>query len=399
MNINDTPEEAAFRAEVREWIDKEIPPHLKGLRQEVVMAPEHTNDDFVPIWEALGRKPGWLAPAWPEEVGGAGWNAMQMIIYEEEYTRAGIPQNRNMAGIGNLGPILIKYGTPEQKAKYLGPTMRRDIYWCQGYSEPNAGSDLASLQLRADPTEGGWLLNGQKIWTSRAHFAEMMFLLARTDPTAKKKQEGISFFILDMKTPGITVRPLLTIDDHHHFNETFFENVFVPTEGLVGELNKGWTVAKALLGYERFNSVMANPLVHRRATAQIKEAARERSGGNGGVLWDDVALRRRVAEFEMAGDALAYTRYRGLTAMARGQQPGPETQVFKFFGTELFKQVIELHQLVLGPEGIAWEDEPFGHETKVVARHAANIRASSIRGGTTEVQKNVLAKRTLGLPG
>ncbi|MBI4081474.1 MAG: pimeloyl-CoA dehydrogenase large subunit, partial [Candidatus Lambdaproteobacteria bacterium] len=213
----------------------------------------------------------------------------------------------------------------------------------------------------------------------------------------KRKQEGISFFLLDMKTPGIRIRPLVTIDDHHHFNETFFENVFVPKENLVGELDKGWTVAKALLDYERFNSIMGNPIVLGRAIDQVKQSARE-SAQNGGVVWDDPDLRRQVVGMEMDTDCIRYTRYRSLSKIARGDKPGPEAFLFKFYGTVLFWRILEAHQQVLGTAGIAWNDEPLGALMGEVARHNCTIRASGLRGGTNEVQKNVVAKRILGLP-
>jgi len=241
------------------------------------------------------------------------------------------------------------------------------------------------------------VLNGQKIWTSRAHQADWIFILARTDPQAKPRQAGISFFVADMRTPGLTIRPLITMDGFHHFNETFYEDFFVPDSGLVGRINQGWTVAKALLVHERFNIPVANPLILRRALDNVKATARETPLGDG-VLWDDVELRRTVAEKEMAIDAMLATRYRALTKVSRGDVPGNETMIFKLFGAGFFQSIVELHQAVVGPAGTTWASDLLGPDAREVGVHGANCRGRSIAGGTTEVQRNVVAKRVLGLP-
>jgi len=395
MNINDTPEEAAFRAEVRHWIETEVPANLRGLRQGIVQGPGLPEETTRPFYDALVKQ-GWRAAAWPEEHGGAGFDLARMVIFSEECTKAAVPSLQDN-GLDMLGPILIAYGTEEQKKRFLGPTLRGEIQWCQGYSEPQAGSDLANVQLKADIREDGFILNGQKIWTSKAHVADWIFMLVRTDASSKKKQEGISFVLLDLKTPGIEVNPIGTIDDHHHFNETFYNDVFVPKDQLVGELNKGWKVAKALLGHERFHHPTSDPLIIRRALDNVKASARELPAGDS-VVWEDGALRRRVAAMDMDIDCLQYTRYRALTKVLRDGEPGPETMMFKLFGAELMQRIVELHGTVVGPMSAVWKDSPFPEESGETAKHNANIRAGTIRGGTSEVQRNIIAKNVLNLP-
>ncbi|MBI4083875.1 MAG: acyl-CoA dehydrogenase family protein [Candidatus Lambdaproteobacteria bacterium] len=395
MNINESPHDAAFRAEVRAWIAGRVPPHMKGQRQGIVGRAELTRAQLKPYEDALAEK-GWLAPGLPQEHGGGGFDTMKMVIFNEEVTRAGVPFVHETA-LNNLLPIVIRYGTPEQKQRFIGPTIRREMLWCQGYSEPGAGSDLASLQLRAEQVEGGFALNGQKIWTSFAHESDWMFMLVRSDATVKRRQDGISFLLCDMKSPGIRVNTIVTIDDYFHFNEVFFEHVFVPRENLVGELNKGWTVAKALLGFERFNHHRANPIIVGRTIANLKAAARATPAA-GGVVWDDPGLRRQVAQMEMDVACMRATRYRSLTRLSQGLPPGAEMLMLKLFGSELVQRIVDLHQQVLGPQGSTLGPEPFGEETGEIARYTANIRSGTIAGGTAEVQRNIIAKQVLALP-
>ena len=400
MNINETPELKAFRSEVRAWIEDAIPDPLKGLRQSIVQGPGLSREELEPLEAALRGK-GWQAPHWPREHGGAGFDIPRLVIFHEECARAGLPE-RHTTGLDMLGPILIAYGTAAQRERFLGPILNREMTWAQGYSEPEAGSDLAGLQLRASlagsETDAGFVLNGQKIWTSKAHQADWIFLLARTDPEAPRKQEGISFLLADLKTPGIEVRPIETMDGFTHFCETFFTDVPVPRENLVGQLHQGWTVAKALLGHERFTHPTANPLLIRKALDNVKSAAREAPQG-AGVAWDHPHLRRRVAALEMDIESLLHTRYRALSRIELGEAPGPETQLFKLFGAELMQKIVTLHQEVEALSGTVWDDALQGTGPGETARHAVNIRAASLRGGTTEVQRNVIAKRVLGLPG
>jgi alkylation response protein AidB-like acyl-CoA dehydrogenase len=396
MNLQDTPEQSAFRQKVRRWIAEKVPPHLKGLRQGIVQGPGLGEEELKPLVDALAAE-GWLAPDIPKEYGGAGFDFMQSVIFREECSRAGLPA-RYVFGLEMLAPVLLKFGTEAQKRRFLLPTVKSEIKWAQGYSEPNAGSDLANLQLRAELTDEGFVLNGQKIWTSRAHHSDWTFMLVRTDPQAKKKQQGISFLLVDLKSPGITIRPITTIDGFSHFCEVFFENVKVPRDQLVGDLNQGWTVAKALLGHERFGHPTADPFVMYRAIDNVRKAAQGTPSGNG-TVWDDPRIKRRVVQLEMDAHALEATRARYLTRIQKGESPGPESMIFKLFGAELMQRIVELHQEVLGPEGLAWGPEPFGVEHGEVAVHSANIRAATIRGGTSEVHRNIVAERILGLPG
>ena len=395
MNLNDTPQQAQFRTLVRDWIAKDVPASLKGLKQAIVQGPGISHEKLKPLEDALSKR-GWTAPSWPKEYGGAGFDIGQMVIFYEECARVGMPDHHT-SGLDMLGPILMKYGTTAQKERFLGPTARGEIIWAQGYSEPQAGSDLASLSLKAEITPEGFVLTGQKIWTSKAHEADWLFVLAKTDSKGKKKQDGISFLLVDLHSPGIDIRPIRTMDGFTHFCETFLENVKVPKENLVGELNKGWEVAKALLGHERFTHPTANPHLHLNAIENMKSDARRIEEGDG-VVWDNPAVRRKVAALEMDVDCLKYTRYRALTKVEKGQPPGAEAQILKMFGAELMQRIVETHQQVAGPLGIDWDSTEMGNGPGEVARHGANIRAATIRGGTSEVQRNVLSKRVLNLP-
>jgi alkylation response protein AidB-like acyl-CoA dehydrogenase len=397
VNLNDSPEQAAFRGEVKAWIAAEVPPRLKGLRQGIVMGHDGLSDaELAPLDQALRRK-GWHAPQIPKEYGGAGLDVARQVILREELTRAGVPL-RDLAVFHHLVPVLIRYGTPEQRQKFIVPTLERKITWCQGSSEPGAGSDLASLTTRADRVEGGFRVTGQKIWTSLAHKADWIFMLVRTNPNAARKHEGISMLLVDMKSPGITVRPIITMDGFHHFNETFYDNVFVPERNaVVGEVDKGWQVMRYSLGNEKFLHNLTDPMRIGLALDNLKSDARTLPDG-AGVVWDDPALRRTVAELEMQVDALKCSRWRALTKVAQGQKLGEETAFFKFFAAELWQRVVDLHQQVSGPLGITWNEAPFGRLAYEVARHATNIRAATIRGGTSEVARNGVAKRALELP-
>ncbi len=395
MNINDSPEEAALRGEMREWIAADVPASLKGRKQNLLAGQSPTREEWRPLLDALERK-GWLAPAWPVEHGGAGFEVGRMIVFNEEWIRAGLPLFRS-DGLDKIGPTIIAAGTEQQQARFLEPTRRREIVWAQGYSEPDAGSDLASLALRAEPTEGGFLLNGQKIWTSNAHNADWMYVLARTDKEAKPRHAGISLIVFDASDPGFTITPITTIDGFHHFNQTFYDDIFVPEDQVVGEVNGGWRVANILLGHERFSHPACNPMYHEYALAELKKLARETARG-GGTSLQERRLRRRVTELEMDTDCLRSLRYLAQTKIAKTGTPGPEASIFKFFGAELLQNIVDLHQDTAGPLGVSWENEPFGEGFRDLARRSALLRGDTIAGGTKEIQLNIVAKRVLGLP-
>ena len=395
MNINDSPREAELRAELRDWIASEVPASLKGRRHTLLADEVPRREEWQPLLNALERK-GWLAPAWPRQHGGAGFGVGEMIVFNEEWIHAGLPNYRS-DGLDKIGPTIIETGSPEQQARFLEPTRRREIIWAQGYSEPGAGSDLASLALRADRVEGGFSLTGSKIWTSNGHHADWLYVLARTDPDAKPRHAGISMMILDAKTPGVVLTPIIAIDGFHEFNQTFFDGAFVPEAQVVGPLNDGWRVSNILLGYERFSHPAGNPQYHEAAMAQLKRDARELPRGNG-TVWDDKGLQRKVAQLEMEIDCLRAIRYRAQTQISQAGRPGPEASIFKFHGGELMQRIIELHQHVVGSAAAVWEAEPFGQHLRDLARKDAKARSYTIAGGTKEIQRNIVAKRILGMP-
>ena len=339
--------------------------------------------------------------------GGTGWDVVRRYIFSEELARAEtIPPT---FGIGMIGPVIFTHGTPEQIERFLPPTLSGDIWWCQGYSEPGAGSDLASLKTRAERIAGDdgrehYLVNGQKTWTTLAQHADWGFFLVRTDPHAKK-QEGISFLLIDMRSPGITVRPLITIDGGHEVNEVFLENVRVPVENRIGPENKGWTVAKFLLGHER--SGIAGVARSKRGVERLRRIASAQPADDGGPLIADAAFRRKMAELEIDLAALESTELRTLAAESGGRGPGPEASLLKIKGTEIGQRLTELTLEAAGVYGAPYfrgfpveggNAYPIGPD---FAHRAAptyfNMRKTSIFGGSNEIQRNIIAKAVLGL--
>lgn len=384
MNLDFSPEDQAFRAEVRAWMRDNIPPPAGPS----IGIPSHKETQFA--WERkLGAK-GWLAYTWPQEYGGPGWTATQRYIFDTERALAGAPSSSPF-GLAMLGPVLMHYGNEAQKRRYLPPIARGEEFWCQGYSEPGAGSDLAGLKTRATREGDHYVVNGQKIWTTQAHWANFMFCLVRTDPDVPK-QQGISFLLIDMTTPGIEIRPITTIDGHHHLNEVFLTNVRVPAENLVGKEGQGWTIAKYLLTHER-TSIAGVPDSYYQLD-RLREAVAASP-----ALAGDPVVARRLAALEVDLIALEYTNLRTLDRVAKGQAPGSESSGLKIKGTEL-QQAISEAQMELGGLGaLPWLsagedlDPVFGAATQ----RYNFLRASSIYGGTNEIQKNVLAKLLLQL--
>ncbi len=384
MNLDFSPEDQSFRAEIRAWMRDNIPPSAGPS----IGIPSHKETQFA--WELkLGAK-GWLAYTWPKEYGGPGWTATQRYIFETERALAGAPPSSPF-GLAMLGPVLMHYGTEAQKLRYLPPIARGEEFWCQGYSEPGAGSDLAGLKTRATREGDQYIVNGQKIWTTQAHWANFMFCLVRTDPDVPK-QQGISFLLIDITAPGIEIRPITTIDGHHHLNEVFLTNVPVPAENLVGSEGQGWTIAKYLLTHER-TSIAGVPDSYYQLD-RLREAVAASP-----VLARDPVVARRLAALEVDLIALEYTNLRTLDRVARGQAPGSESSGLKIKGTEL-QQAISEAQMELGGLGaLPWLsagedlDPVFGAATQ----RYNFLRASSIYGGTNEIQKNVLAKLLLQL--
>ncbi len=391
MDINYSAEDLAFRDEVRGWLDANIP---ADLRKKVLEYEELGKEDLL-RWHRILAKKGWVAPAWPVEHGGTGWNAVQRYIFEEECAAAGAPPIVAFA-VTMCGPVLIRFGTDEQKKRHLPGIYNGDVFWCQGYSEPGSGSDLASLKTRADRQGDHYVVNGQKIWTTLGHFGDWIFCLVRTDPDAKK-QEGISFLLIDMKTPGITVRPLILLDEGHEVNEVFFENVKVPVENLVYEENKGWTVAKYLLGHERLNTGRVGG--SKRELAKLKAMA-SKIERNGRPLIEDTRFADRLARVEIELMALEITNLRFLDEMMRTGNIGPEVSMLKIKGTEIQQALTELTMLAAGP--LAQPFKPVDYDgfdafTASLAPRYFNFRKTSIYAGSNEIQRNIYSKAVLGL--
>ena len=393
MDLRYAPEELAFRDEVRGWLDAHLP---ADIRDKVVHYRGLSKDDLV-RWHKILAAKGWAVPHWPVEWGGTGWNITQRYLFDEQFGLAGAPTLAPF-GPSMCASVLLRFGTPEQKARFLPRIREGDDFWVQGYSEPGAGSDLASLKTRADRQGDHYVVNGQKIWTTLGHYGDWIFCLVRTDSNADKRQEGISFLLIDMATPGITVRPLILMDGGHEVNEVFFDDVKVPVENLVYEENKGWTVAKYLLGHERMGS--GNVGGSRRELATLRDIAR-REQKNGRPLIDDPRFRDRLTRVEVELDALELTSMRFLDKMRRtGQPPGADVSMLKIRGSELQQQITELMMQAVGPQAqpfMAVDGGEIDHVTSRLAPRYCNYRKTSIYAGSNEIQRNIIAKMTLGL--
>ena len=394
MDMTFTAEDQAFRQEVRDWIQGAMPAHIK---EKAEGAGDFSQQETVE-WHKILAEHGWAAPAWPEEHGGPGWDVTQRFIFTDECVRANTP-GLSPFGLGMVGPLLIQYGTDEQKARFLPKILSGEEIWCQGYSEPNAGSDLASLQLRAEKDGDDYILNGQKTWTSAAQYADWIFVLCRTSSEGKR-QEGITFLLADIKnTEGIEVRPFYTIGGTPAFCDTFFENARVPQANRVGPEGGGWTIAKALLGHERTG--IGGAASSARWLSLVKRIARGTAVGKA-TLWDDETFRRRIARLQIRHRALEMANLRTLAAAQMGRAPGPESSILKIVGTELGQEITELAMDALGHSAQGWLGAPEGtlenYQTSI-ASEFNYLRASTIYGGSNEIQKNIISKHILRLPG
>ncbi|HCX66934.1 acyl-CoA dehydrogenase family protein [Parvibaculum sp.] len=395
MDMRFSPEEMTFRDEVREFIANNYPEELRGARRG-----EMSKEDILK-WHRILYKKGWVVPHWPVEYGGTGWTITQRYIWNEENARAETTPLLPF-GLSMVGPVIYTFGNEEQKKRFLPGILSGDDWWCQGYSEPGSGSDLASLRTRAVREGDHYIVNGSKTWTTLAQHADWMFCLVRTDPNAKQ-QEGISFLLIDMKTPGITVRPIITMDGSHEVNEVFLEDVKVPAENLIGEENKGWTYAKFLLGNER--SGIAGVARSKKAIERLKKlATAELLDGEPLMKTDEFS--RKVAELEIDLSALEVTELRTLAAESKGRGPGPEASILKIKGTEIQQRITELaveavgnYALVEAPrlEVTGNEFVPGPEGSQGVAQDYFNMRKTSIYGGSNEIQHNIIAKMVLGL--
>ncbi|MBL8376647.1 MAG: acyl-CoA dehydrogenase family protein [Burkholderiales bacterium] len=393
MDLEYSATEEAFRAEVRSWLDENLP---RDMQAKVHNHRWLTREEYV-RWHKILAARGWVAPAWPVEFGGTGWSAAQRHIFEEECARAGTPQIMPF-GVSMVAPVIMRFGSEGQKRHFLPRIYDCTDWWCQGYSEPGSGSDLASLKTRAVRDGDHYVVNGQKTWTTMAQHADWIFCLVRTDPEAKK-QEGISFLLIDMKTPGITVRPIRTIDEDHEVNEVFFDNVRVPVANLVGEENRGWTCAKYLLGHER-TGIAAVGRAKRELAFLKRVAGDEQSGGVS--LMHDVRFAAKVADLEIEIMALEMTVLRVVSSENHGKGPGPEASLLKVKGTEIQQRLTELMVEAIGPRALPFhldrfEDADAGEPLDQLAAYYFNFRKTSIYGGSNEIQKNIMSQMILGL--
>ena len=394
MDLNDAPDEIAFRDRVRGWLADNLPGNLRDLG----LGYDHYSREDLMRWHRILAKQGWIAPAWPEEWGGTGWNPVQRYIFEEECGYAGAPPLIPF-GLAMCGPVLIRFGTPAQKSRFLPRIYNGDDFWCQGYSEPGSGSDLASLKTRAVRDADHYVVTGQKTWTTLAHFADWIFCLVRTGAADEKKQEGISFLLIDMKSPGITVRPLELMDGGREVNEVFFDGVRVPVDQRVHDEGAGWTVAKFLLGHERMNTARIG--TSRRELERLKELAAQATK-DGRPLIDDARFRDKLTRLEVELTALAITNLRFLDQLRGGRPPGPEISMLKIRGTEIQQRLTELAMMAAGPlsqavGAVGEAPRDFDLFTAGLAPRYCNYRKTSIYAGSNEIQRNIIAKMALGL--
>lgn len=400
MDMSFSAEDEAFRREVRAFLAKALP---KDVAHKVHNGFHVTRPEIMAWHKALYDK-GWITPNWPEAWGGPGWTTNQKYIYDEESSLAGAPRPI-MFGITMCGPVLMRYGTEKQKNYFLPKIASGEIIFCQGYSEPGSGSDLASLKMKAVRDGDDFVLNGQKTWTTSAHMADWIFCLVRTSNTGKR-QEGITFILVDMATPGVAVKPLITMDGAHEVNEVFFDDVRVPASQVIGEVDQGWTVAKYLLGHERMGGGALGGV--KKLLSQLKEIAKAEESGFGGKLWDRTEFRNKVAESEIELMALEVQMMRLLAAMSADREMGFEASMIKIRRTEILQRLSELKMEAVGYYGAPyikealiddrWNEEAVGADyMNALTPQYLNNRKHSIFAGSNEIQHNIIAKRVLGL--
>jgi alkylation response protein AidB-like acyl-CoA dehydrogenase len=398
MNLHDTSEDLAFRAEVRAFVDAHLP---ADIRDAVLQFRRVEREDYV-RWQKVLHGRGWGAPGWPKEYGGTGWNTRQRAIFEEECFVAGAPRQMPF-GLSMVGPVIMAFGTPEQKTRHLPKILSMDAWWCQGYSEPGAGSDLASLNTRAERKGDCYIVNGQKTWTSFAHWATWFFCLVRTS-TEGKPQQGISFLLIDMKTRGLQVRPIRTLDQGHDVNDVFLDNVEVPVENRVGEENQGWAIAKYLLGHERAN--IAGIGMCKRLLRRLKEYARTEIK-RGKPLIEDPRFRDKISCIEIEVLSHEWSLMRMISLQGAGKAVDIEASILKIRGSEIQQQLGELLMECAGPYALPYLPQALekgcsggtagAAELNGLAAQYFDLRKVSIYGGTNEVQKNLIAKSILGI--
>jgi alkylation response protein AidB-like acyl-CoA dehydrogenase len=392
MDLSYSPEELAFQREVRAWLKKNVPVRQRDERPIEFGDPRRIAQ--AKTWQRKVHAAGYLALGWPKEYGGQGMDVMRQTIVNEEMVRARAPGLIGMMGIQMVGPTLIQHGTEEQRRRYLPRILEADDIWCQGYSEPGSGSDLASLRTRAELVGDEFVVNGQKVWTSNAQFADWMFCLVRTDPNAPK-HAGISYILIDMKTPGISVRPLVQMTGDAGFNEVFFEDVRVPRENLVGQLNNGWQVANATLAHER--NMLGSTMRTQQTFQKLLRLARTQRR-NGGPASADPVIRQRLADLALRVETMKLEAYRQLTNTLRGRPAGISASVSKLVTTELNHDIARTALDILGSYGPLGKKDPRVRDAGIWPLDFMYSLGLIIGGGTSQIQKNIIAERGLGMP-
>jgi len=394
VDLSFSPAEEAFRAELRGWLGEHLPeawrggepPEFASLADEV---------GFLRGWQRRLAKAGWVGIHWPREYGGRGASVVEHYVFQEEIAAARAPEIINRIGVNLVGPTLIAHGTDAQRRCFLPRILPADELWCQLFSEPGAGSDLTALRTRAEPTQDGWVVNGQKVWTSYAQFARWGILLARTDPAAPRAK-GISYLICDMHAPGVTVRPLRQMTGSEEFNEVFLEDVFIPREHLVGRENEGWAIANTTLAHERGTSPR-QLVIHRMLLQDLLRLAREtRDRSPTGAV--DPVLRQRIAQHFLEVEITRLNNWRTLTRLQKRLPLGPESSFIKLFWSEMSQRMHDTVMQLLGPRGLCWQPGRHAVAGGRLARSYLYYRAASLFAGTSEIQRNILAERVLGLP-
>ncbi len=399
MDLNFTPEELRFRAEVRDFISKNL---SRELSDKVISGKRLSREDYL-SWHRILHKQGWIAPNWPTRFGGTGWTSAQQYIFEEESAAAGAPAIMPF-GVRMVGPVIMAFGSPAQQQFFLPRILSGEHWWSQGYSEPGSGSDLASLKMRAERKGDSYILNGQKTWTTLAQYGDWIFCLVRT-ATDVRAQEGISFVLVDMKSKGVSVRPIIMLDGEHEINEVWFENVEIPVDNRVGEENKGWTYAKYLLGHERTGN--AGVGYCKRWLKQLKNIAESQPGSRGEPLMRDARFRDKIAQVEIDLMALEVTNLRVIAQEEERRAPGPEASMLKVKGTEIQQMLTELMMQALGHHALPHQSAAMdaGYDGALsgpdygvpLTGHYFNYRKASIYAGSNEIQRNIISKMMLGL--
>jgi alkylation response protein AidB-like acyl-CoA dehydrogenase len=392
MDFEFSPEQEAFRMELRTWLEANVPEDLKQHADDMVPSSRDEFERRKQFQKKLAQAR-WIGIWWPREYGGRGAGIIEQTIYDQEYERAHAPRMTNHPPINQWGPTVIHWGTEAQKKRLLAPMLSGEETWCQGYSEPNAGSDLASLQTRAVDKGDYFEVTGQKIWTSAGHFADWIYMLVRTDPAAPK-HKGISCMYIDMHSAGVDVRPLIEITGSHHFNEVFFDTVKVPKENLVGPLHEGWRVAMTTLSYERAISGGHNHLTQIESLIDLSRQV----SINGRPACEDEYFRQQIANLKIQFESLRLTGYRALTRQIKGLPPGPELSMLKTVGCNLLLDIMKVSTEMLGGYMTLAEPHPSMPDASQWLHRVLGMRGQTIAGGTTEISRNIIGERTLGLP-